>query len=170
VRAPPGPLTSQSQTSAGGRFDWSEDVERCERNNPPPVRSPAQTDPGRRQPVPVGAVGLGLSRAIDEMEDLPFLIRDNDDTTKIDEAIEKGRSILASDPLSGPLTDHLIKVAFSSHSAPSSKHSNVQRRSSDGTSFLGNHHLLRHTQCDSRVVVHCTFSHLYINTHTLDVD
>jgi hypothetical protein len=52
ARAPP--LPSLSQTS--GHFDWSEDVENFERNNPP-VRSPAPTDPRRRQPYdPEGPV------------------------------------------------------------------------------------------------------------------
>jgi hypothetical protein len=47
------------------------------------------------QPVP-GV--MELSQAVDKMEDLLFVIRNNDDTTTIDEAIEKGRSILASSP------------------------------------------------------------------------
>jgi CHAT domain-containing protein len=38
------------------------------------------------------------SQTVDEMKDLLFEIRDNDDTTKIDEAIKKGRSILPPDP------------------------------------------------------------------------
>jgi CHAT domain-containing protein len=39
---------------------------------------------------------LEYKQTIDKMEDLRFGIRDNDDTTKIDEAVEKSRSILAS--------------------------------------------------------------------------
>jgi hypothetical protein len=38
------------------------------------------------------------TQAADKMEDLLFEIRNTDDTTEIDEAIEKGRSILASSP------------------------------------------------------------------------
>ena len=42
--------------------------------------------------------GSTLSQLRPPMKDLLFEIRKNDDTTKIDEAIEKGRSILASSP------------------------------------------------------------------------
>jgi hypothetical protein len=38
------------------------------------------------------------AQAPDEMEDLLFVIRNTDDTTEIDEVIEKGRSILVSSP------------------------------------------------------------------------
>jgi tetratricopeptide (TPR) repeat protein len=48
------------------------------------------------RPAPVM---LGNSQTVDDkMESLLFGIRNIDDTTKIDEAVEKGRSILASDP------------------------------------------------------------------------
>ena len=48
------------------------------------------------QPMPLMTEDDDFPGTVDKMESLLFWIRDNDDTTKIDEAIEKGRSILTS--------------------------------------------------------------------------
>jgi hypothetical protein len=53
---------------------------------------------------------LKFRQALDEANDLLFVIRNNDDTTKIDEAVEKGRSILlASDLMTGT---HIMAPLF----------------------------------------------------------
>ena len=54
---------------------------------------------------------LKFHQACDKMESLLFGIRDCDDTTKIDEAIEKGRSVLSSSPDS-PILDLFGNIQF----------------------------------------------------------
>ena len=54
---------------------------------------------------------LKFNQACDKMESLLFGIRDCDDTTKIDEAIEKGRSVLSSSP-DPPILDLFGNIQF----------------------------------------------------------
>jgi tetratricopeptide (TPR) repeat protein len=75
------------EVTAKKRFQYFGSIEGVESSGTSPLSQPAASDNNRTK-----------SRTADEMKYFLFVIRNSDDTTTIDEAVEKGRSIIPLDP------------------------------------------------------------------------